>query len=236
MAAAANLAMAESVIGPDDIPSIAIPKSEEGLQKARQAPAMELERIYIQAPHPTVHFFLQHPRIAFNITRYILGKTGMRLEKEDEEDEMEKGQWLIRSQGAKYRMIPLTAKSATGLAGFRFSIPVPILNNAWIGGHGLMKLDACPGEDAEETILSCSLYLAMSEESDGWNAAAKVYAQSQLRQEAMSMMESFKYLCEEVAYDPESIAGDMESEEDLFTMDQIRQFKKQFLRAAAKKR
>ena len=208
---------------PIRIPEHAIPETEEGLRRACDSRPLMIRDIYLDASHDIVSFYIERPHLAFKIARHVLSKTPLRLEKDDETAE-----WLLKGASAKYTLIPLKGKKTTGLAGFQIVTSFPLLNKKLVG-HGLLALHARPGEDEGETVVEYDIRVAADPRYGDWDEAVAAYIQSSIVGDAKSLVDTLKFMSEETAYDAETLAEDMELEEDLFTKEEIRDLQKHFL-------
>jgi len=208
---------------PFSIPKGAIPKKEQGLQRAFKSHPLMIRDIYAQAPHAVVQFFLTKPHMAYKTARYLMSKTSMRLQLDEES-----GKWDIKSEGASYTLIPLGKSAPPGLAGFRVRVPIPLVSRK-LAGHGLLMIHARQGEDKGESIIDYDLRVAANPEFGELGEGVAAYIQSVLARDAESLVFALQYLCEETAYDAEILAEDMEMEEDLFTKEEVGDFRRKFV-------
>ncbi|MDH5637725.1 MAG: hypothetical protein OEZ04_04485 [Nitrospinota bacterium] len=210
-------------------PKGSIPKTEQGLQRARNSHPVMIREIYVQAPQSVVSFFLQRPHMAYKATRYVISKTSMRL-RQDEES----GEWDMKSEGASYTLIPLGKSAPPGLVGFRVQVSAPLIGKK-LTGHGLLMIHAGPGEEKEETEIGYDLRVAADPRFGEWGEGVAAYLQSVLTKDAESLVYALQYLCEETDFDAETLAEDMELEEDLFTKEQMNEFREMFVTGAKKR-
>ena len=210
---------------PIQYPPEAIPEKEEALRAAMDTAPHQVRDVYVDAPQRHLAFFLEHPELSFKIIREVLNKTPFRLEKDEET-----GEWILRRPGAKYTLIPLTEKKVAGLAGFGalYDSPLPMLRSK-VFGHGILMISACQGDDKDETVLDLDLMILADKKYGNLRDAASSYMVSEAGEDAESIIDSLAYLVDEIMFDAETLAEDIEAEDEIFSKEEMELFRKWFV-------
>lgn len=205
-----------------------ITKDDSLLAKAMAKEPLMIREKEIEAPLKMTDYFLSRPWLTYRLAEELTGASfSFSLDKTEGEWELNVTSAIARS----YNLTPLSNRKSTKVLKFVFLFKFALGIGIKSTGGGFVVIRSGPNADNDGAVIDYDIYLVTGSTPIDKLTKQLPFIHNSLAQADMELaLMPFIELCELVADDPESVAEEMEEADEVFSKNEIEEFKRLFVK------